>query len=133
MRQPPEDYSQNDDGSNHHKPKGKSGPPKSVTKKLKDKTGWDWEAKAKDNASRATLEPGLESVLWTIKYADGSIYNIPSWDPVYKFGVKPNNEAIASFYYSASGGDLNSTPNYYFAMPDIITVPSPSYSPILVF
>lgn len=32
-----EDYSQNDDGSNHHDPKGGSGPPKSIQKQLKEK------------------------------------------------------------------------------------------------
>ena len=36
-----QDYSQNDDGSDHHPPEGGSGPPNSVKKALKEKTDWD--------------------------------------------------------------------------------------------
>ncbi len=40
-----ENYSQNEDGSPHD---GSSGsPPKSIKDKIKDKSGWDWDAKEK--------------------------------------------------------------------------------------
>ena len=40
-------YSQNEDGSPHDKGNNSSGdPPSKVKKKLKEKTGWDWDAKA---------------------------------------------------------------------------------------
>lgn len=39
-----DEYSQNDDGSPH---KGGGTPPNSVKKELKEKAGWDWDAKEK--------------------------------------------------------------------------------------
>ncbi len=39
-----EEYSQNDDGSPH---KGGGSPPKKIKKALKEKSGWDWDAKEK--------------------------------------------------------------------------------------
>ena len=44
---PKKDYSQNEDGSPHHKDQPPGGPPNSMKKELKKQTGWDWDKNAK--------------------------------------------------------------------------------------
>ena len=54
-------YSQNDDGSPHDGSTGS--PPNSVKKELKEKSGWDWDAKEKDyQESLNALEETTEQI-----------------------------------------------------------------------
>ena len=69
-----EDYSQNDDGSPH---KGGGSPPNSVKKELKEKSGWDWDAKAKAYKESQKSSPSVQLdfsnvgvvVVWVLIFA----------------------------------------------------------------
>ena len=52
-----EDYSQNDDGSSH---KGGGEPPNSVKKELKEKSGWDWDAKEESYKESQKSSPSIQ-------------------------------------------------------------------------
>lgn len=52
-----EDYSQNDDGSPH---KGGGSPPNKVKKELKEKSGWDWDAKEKSYKESQKSSPSVQ-------------------------------------------------------------------------
>ena len=115
-----EDYSQNDDGSNHHNPKGGYGPPKSIQKLLKKQTGWDWGEKAENNANKAVVEQSADCT-WKITYADGSVYNvIPN---IYSISSRmmPTKPQIISYYYSANGATSGETDNL-----PVLPIPTPN-------
>ena len=127
-----QNYSQNDDGSNHHDPKGGSGPPKKMQQLVKDKTGWDWDEKARNNANKATVEQWVEGTQWRITYADGSEYYVPFNIYRYDNYMYPSTEQIMNYYYkvnSPSSG-TNTLPSLYIPFPN--TVPMFAPAPVLI-
>jgi RHS repeat-associated protein len=126
------DYSQNEDGSNHHKPKGASGPPKKIQDKLKEKTGWDWDAKARSNAESAVVNKCRETASWTITYADGSRFS--SWDlPYFGFWIpEPTIEDIIQYYYRAFDPCMGLDSDEGSIPPIFTPLPNPVKPPITV-
>ena len=131
--------------SNHHPPEGGSGPPKSIQKKLKKKTGWDWNQKAQENAEKAVVINNPEQgISYVIEYADGYYYaQSYSYNPYLIYTqMGPTIKGIISSYYKAtnmkspdgycSNDDSSATstgPIMPVPMPGPIPVPMPAPAP----
>jgi len=120
-----EDYSQNDDGSNHHTPKGGNGPSKSIQKMLKEQTGWDWEEKAKNNANNATITQG-DLGMWVITYADGSVYCEEPNYIIPTSGLPPSLTSIMHDYYNVNSPKSENSSDIVIVTP----IPSSGVLPI---
>ena len=125
-------YSQKEDGSPKDGPKGGSGPPNSIMKKLKNTTGWDWGAKDKEWLSK--IEMSYDPAGYTfIKYPDGrnvTVYQPPSW---LNMSYYLNDQALKKYYFGSTYIDLSSGNTYTNPSgPYFIPIPNPGpvYIPI---
>ena len=90
--------------------------------------------KAKNNASKATIQPGYDNLLWKITYGDGSVYeiyyNITGVNQI----SQPDIDQIIRYYYNInnqSGG--NGVSPIYIPLPNPVTIPAPAPVPILLY
>ena len=127
-------YGQRDDGAPKDKPKGGTRPPKKVLEDLKNKTGWDWNAKEKDWLSKIKVELRFQTC-FEITYPDGSVAYIPR----YSMFSSPSSSDFISYYFGSTvpvpSGGMNtfpmipipggSVPIPNFSLPKI---PVPSFS-----
>jgi hypothetical protein len=120
-----QDYSQEDDGRPHHGPKGGSGPPKSIQKLLKDKTGWDWGTKDQDWLSKISVMGPDDGNDYYITYPDGRSvvwHESRYYGSVPRFGLSATT--LYGAYFSGSYGGSKGT------LTSPVYIPVPNSAPI---
>ena len=133
-------YSKNEDGSPKDGPRGGSGPPNSVMKKLKERTGWDWAGNDSGWLNRIVI--GYDPAGYTIiEYPDErtvTVYNPTSW---YSRPYIPSVEDLRAHYFGSAYIDLSSgstaiNPSGPIVLPinpGSIPIPFPEPIPIPIF
>lgn len=131
-------YSQNEDGGPKDGPKGGSGPPNSVMKKLKEQTGWDWDTKEKDWLNKIEVEY-WDSGYTVIEYPDGREVIVYKPVSVYTMLFYPSDQILKEYYFGPtyidlSGGKTNTDPSgpIILPMPNLVPIPIPAPAPIHV-
>lgn len=129
-------YSQNEDGGPKDEPKGGSGPPNSVIKKLKEKTGWNWATNDKNwlNKIEVSHDPAGYTL---IEYPNGRTVIV--YQPVNAFfmSYSPSDQNLRQYYFGPtyidrSGGKTNTNPSgpIIVPIPDPVPIPVPAPAPV---
>lgn len=131
-------YSQNEDGSLKDKPKGGSGSSKSVMKKLKEQTGWDWDAKDKDWLNKIEMSASPAGYYF-ISYPDGRMVTVYKPYTGFSMPYSPSNQNLREHYFEPtyidlSGGKTNTNPSgpIIVPLPNPIPIPVPAPAPMPV-
>lgn len=125
-----QEYSQNDNGSPKDGPKGGSGPTNRAKTLLKEKTGWDWDAKEQDWLSKIEIY-GSEGGDYIIVYPDGTEMNTGYAGIV---PIAPIDEVIIKMYVEGgSRGYSNPGELDVYFIPTPMPVPVPPFIPTFPF
>lgn len=123
-------WAQNEDGSPHDDGNNSSGPPpKKVLKVLKDKKGWDWNAKENDWINKCDIFLDIGGI-YVITYPDGSTGYVPK-NSLLSQGPRPYNYEIVGEYLDIQENNTTVIPSVYIT-PVPSTVPVPTLSPTLI-
>ncbi|MDH8677542.1 hypothetical protein QE109_05255 [Fusibacter bizertensis] len=127
-----QEYSQNDNGSPKGGPKGGSGPSKKAKKLLKEKTGWDWDAKEQEWLNKIEIN-GSELGDYVIVYPDGTEMNTRFF-PFSMLAILPTDEVIIKMYAEGgTGGQSTSGDIDVYFTPSLMPVPVLQFSPVPSF
>ena len=130
-------YAQNEDGSPHDGSTGS--PPKKQKENLKNKKGWDWDAKENDWVNKIEIRSGIDGDGWIISYPNGRtvtilnpwIMGVPMQAPY------PDREALRQYYTGPTlinprgSGTDGTVP--VLPMPNPVPVPVPAPMPVPAF
>ena len=127
-------YSQKDDGSPKDKPKGGSGPPNSVIKELKKKTGWDWAANEKIWLNQIIINGPDDSRSYQVIYPNGN----EAWISPLPFSTQrpvgwvPSNSYLIDLYFNSFNPSNIQGPPVFVPFPQPVPMPwgyfVPSYA-----
>ena len=130
-------YAQNEDGSPHDGSTGS--PPKKQKENLKNKKGWDWDAKENDWVNKIEIRSGIDGDGWIISYPNGRtvtilnpwIMGVPMQAPY------PDRETLRQYYTGPTlinprgSGTDGTVP--VLPMPNPVPVPVPAPMPVPAF